>query len=115
MIGARCSGYRYAISKVSSVLSRESIKCRKLCATKRVEEEDHLFSNKVTFAEVGVSDALSESLNELNFKWATPIQELSYKAVHSGKDVIIGSETGAQPLYLSYISPLYLSYMVGLD
>lgn len=107
MISSHCRRYQYvkigllSINNIQNIRwtipSRASIR---LCSTTRVQEEDHLFSSKVGFAEIGVSAVLSKSLNELNFKWATPIQEMSYKAIHSGKDVVIGSETGKPFQYL---------------
>lgn len=61
---------------------------------KRFDPKDNLFSNKVTFEDIGVSEILSSALKHLNYINATPIQEMSYNAILSGKDVIMGSETG---------------------
>eukprot|EP00600_Ochromonadales_sp_CCMP1393_P000604 CAMPEP_0174983122 /NCGR_PEP_ID=MMETSP0004_2-20121128/16935_1 /TAXON_ID=420556 /ORGANISM="Ochromonas sp., Strain CCMP1393" /LENGTH=544 /DNA_ID=CAMNT_0016235273 /DNA_START=73 /DNA_END=1708 /DNA_ORIENTATION=+ len=76
-----------------------------------------LFAKRVPFQDLGVSQLLVSSLNSNNFKYATPIQQMSYSAIISGKDVVIGSETGSGKT-LSYLLPLiekYLSSIEGAD
>jgi hypothetical protein len=114
MISTHCRRYQYVKGSLLSIKNiqnnRWTVPSRasaRLCSTTRVQEEDHLFSSKVSFAEIGVSPVLSNSLNELNFKWATPIQQMSYKAIHSGKDVVIGSETGKSFKFVVCIVSLF--------
>jgi hypothetical protein len=64
-----------------------------------------LFASQVPFEDVGLSEPLIQALSKLNFTMATPIQQMSYSAVRSGKDVVMGSETGSGKT-LSYLLPL---------
>lgn len=70
-----------------------------------------LFEKSVTFKDVGVSVRLCNALQKIGFLSSTPIQKLSYPAILSGKDVVIGSETGSGKT-LSYLLPLIDTFSI---
>lgn len=52
-----------------------------------------------------VSEKLCQALSAQAFTLATPIQSMSYSAVRSGNDVVIGAETGSGKT-LAYLLPI---------
>lgn len=52
-----------------------------------------------------VSEKLYQALSTQSFTYATPIQSMSYPAVRSGNDVVIGAETGSGKT-LAYLMPI---------
>lgn len=49
----------------------------------------------VSFSEFNLNDALINSLNQVGFKNASPIQELTLKPILEGKDIFAQAETGS--------------------
>jgi ATP-dependent RNA helicase DDX56/DBP9 len=59
----------------------------------------------VDFRDIGVSNVLAAGLSSVGMKHPTAIQQLSFKAVQGGTDVIIGAETGSGKTF-AYMLPL---------
>ncbi len=73
-----------------------------------VDRETYLFGPKdsrKTFKDCGIHEDLCKALGSCDKQYATIIQERSIETILSGKDVVIGAETGSGKT-LSYLLPL---------
>lgn len=61
----------------------------------RVDETHNTEDNEATFANLGLSDVLLESITQVGFKKPTPIQEAAIPALMEGNDIIGQAQTGS--------------------
>lgn len=61
----------------------------------RVDETHNIDENDASFANLGLSDVLLESIIQVGFKKPTPIQEAAIPALMNGQDIIGQAQTGS--------------------
>ncbi len=61
----------------------------------RVDETHNTDENEASFANLGLSEVLLESITQVGFKKPTPIQEAAIPALMSGQDIIGQAQTGS--------------------
>ena len=71
-----------------------------------MDREHYLFGDCKTFVELGVHEALSLSLENINKHTATAIQAASFETILSERDTVIAAETGSGKT-LAYLLPIF--------
>lgn len=89
---------RKALTRTGVLRTRSLLGGRLLTTSTASEPTSFSFENIV-------SEQLFQALSSQNFLRATPIQSMSYSAVRSGNDVVIGAETGSGKT-LAYLLPI---------
>lgn len=72
----------------------------------------YLFGKSISFRDLGVNVNLCKALDNTSKAVATKIQTEAFLKVLSGKDVVIGAETGSGKT-LSYLIPLFQLILEG--
>jgi hypothetical protein len=71
----------------------------------KLDQDTFLFGDRVTFSSCGVGPKLQSALEATGKYYPTAIQAKTFGVIASGRDVIIGAETGSGKT-LSYLIPI---------